>query len=207
MKMTKISHKSVVDWDYSPGFTRALDATYFISPPSSLRLTYPPSAPADGTILCRIAETLAIAEGEVRTWYRTNDRVRAFYLFFRNQAPLGSASWANTYSWSITGDWIYLYKRIADVPVLLGTFAVSWTIDIWYHWRTVYWNGATPAGIPALAVQLFLEIAGEWVQQGATVYDTQNEWKDSEINRSGIGADLTTIYTKWFDDTEIWAAV
>ncbi|GAI34328.1 unnamed protein product, partial [marine sediment metagenome] len=54
-------------------------------------------------------------------------------------------------------------------------------------------------------VSLYKEIAGEWVQQGDTLHDTDNQWKDSEINRVGIGAITELGHKQYYDDTEIWA--
>lgn len=207
MKKIKTNHHTVADWDFTPGTHRELSDALCISPPTSLLIRQTNGDTARPAILCRIAETLCIAQGEVRTWHWTWNYTRDFRLPFRNQHPLGGASYSNCYNWRITGAWAYLFRTIADADTLIGQFTVSWPQSEWNHWRTVYWNGADPAGNPALCVQLFREVAGEWVQQGETLYDTQNQWADSEINRSGIGCWTDAAAGHYFDDTEIWGAV
>lgn len=207
MKRKAIIHHSVVDWDFRTGTVKVLYTDFYVSAPSCL-LIYRSNGGIDyPAVLCRIAETLCIAQGEVRTWHRANDRTRSFFLFFRNQHALGGADYENSYLWAITGDWAYLSRYIGGVPVEIGHFAVSWANNEWNHWRTVYWNGKTLAGEDALAVDLYKKVAGEWVQQGETLYDTENQWADSEINRSGIGCWTQYGKVHWFDNTEIWGEV
>ena len=201
------THHSVVDWDFTAGTCKSLYAPIHVSAPTSLLIQQTNGCTARPAILCRIAETLCIAQGEVRTWHYTWNQTRDFRLPFRNQHALGGADFDNTYYWGITGAWAYLYRVIAGVPVEIGHFAVSFANTTWTHWRTVYWNGADPEENPALAVQLFKEVEGEWVQQGVTLYDTQNQWADSEINRSGIGCWTDATAAHLFDDTEIWGAI
>ena len=207
MQMAKITHKSVVDWDFQAGMHHILNNIIFISEPSSLECFWQPGNPLDSTLLCRIAETLCIPEGELRTWYRSTNWTRDMLIEFRNQHPLGGANWDNSYYWSITSSLISLARRIAGVHTAIGNFPWVGASNTWYHFRTVFWNGADGEGNPALAVQLFLEVAEEWVQQGETLYDTQNQWKDSEINRLGIGGRTDSAPHHYFDDTEIWGAV
>ena len=206
-KMKKvIAHHSVVDWDFTPGTNKILDTDIFVSPPSSLRLGYG-AAPEHSHILCRVAETLCIAEGEVRTWrlYRTVDVL--WYLTFRNQSALGTADFLNCYRWVGTWKTATLYRYNNGVPTGIGDgFDIEMVAGTWYHLRTIYWNGLNLEGTPALCIELYVEIDGQWVKQGNTLYDTVNEWKDSEINRSGIGGRNIGYYQN-FDDTEIWGPV
>lgn len=197
---------TVSDWDFQTGTQKTLDATYYVSSPKSLKLINTAVEPVRPNLLCRIAETLCIPQGELRTWQRSSIRTRDFYLNFRNQAPLGSANASNTYRWSITGDWAYLNRIIADASVNIGYFPVYWLSNVWTHWRTLFWNGANDLGDPALAVELYVEEGGLWVKKGVTLYDTLNQWKDSVINRLGLGAWVNGA-NHWFDDTEIWGPV
>jgi len=207
MNKIKTEHHSVADWDFTPGAGYALNATQFVSPPTSLMVAQYNGSHQRPAILCRIAETLCIPQGEVRTWHRTWSRAHPFRLYFRNQHALGGADYENTYYWDIANNLASLHRVVAGGLTPIGNFVVSFANNTWYHWRTVYWNGTTPGGTPTLAVMLFLEVAGEWVQQGVTLYDTDNQWKDSEINRSGLGYYVPAGVGGFFDDTEIWGAV
>lgn len=201
------NHHSVADWDFTAGTCKELTTGWFVSAPSCLRIRQTNGCEARPAVLCRIAETLCIAEGEIRTWHQGTNRTRDFRLIFRNQRALGGADYENTYYWSSVGDWAHLYRVIGGVGAEIGYFRVDWASNEWNHWRTVYWNGEDGAGNPALAVQLFKEVEGEWIQQGVTLYDTDNQWKDSLINRSGIGCWVSGYYNQLFDDTEIWGAI
>lgn len=207
MNKIQINHHSVSDWDFTPGTCKELTEALFVSAPSCLWVRQTNGCTARPAILCRIAETQCIAQGEIRTWHYTGNRTRDFRLPFRNQHALSGADYENTYYWGITGDYAYLYRVIAGTPVTIGTIPISFENNIWYHWRTVYWNGADLEGNPALCADLYLEVEGEWVKQGDTLHDTENQWKDSEINRSGIGCWVDGVNYHLFDDTEIWGAV
>lgn len=207
MEKIKTNHHTVADWDFTAGTAKTLYAPVHVSAPTSLAIYISNGSTARPAVLCRIAETLCIAEGEIRTWHYTWNRTRDFRLPFRNQHALGGADYEDTYFWSILGTHAFLYRVIAGDIVQIGDFVVSFANTEWNHWRTVYWNGATPDGDPALCVELYKKVDGEWVQQGETLYDTENQWADSEINRSGIGCWTTAGATQLFDDTEIWGAV
>lgn len=207
MKIKTKKHHSVVDWDFTAGTFKVLSAATFVSAPTSLLVWNRNGDTIHPAILCRVAETLCIAQGEVRTWAITWDFSRDFRLTFRNQHTLGGASYSNCYNWRITGAWAHLFRTIADAEVLIGSIALDWPIWVWHHWRTRYWSGKTPGGADALCVELYWEVAGEWVQLGTTLYDTNDQWKDSEINRSGIGLWCDPGKGYYFDDTEIWGTV
>lgn len=208
MSIKKAEHHSIIDWDFQTGMYKALDTTVYVSAPSSLKCTYVAGTPVYATLLCRHPDTLCIAQGEVRTWYRSNDRTSPFFLVFRNQKPLGEADYNNCYFWSITGNMAYLIRRIDGVPLIVGNFSFAyWLVNTWYQWRTIYWNGINLLGVPALNVELYQKVGAEWVKLGSTLYDVANQWATSKINRSGLGGDVNNVYLKYFDDTEIWGAI
>ena len=205
---TKVkNHHTVADWDFSAGTPKSLDATIYVSPPSSLKITGAAVPSLARPALCRIAETQCIAQGEVRTWHRVSDITWPNYLVFRNQAALGSADILNTYLWVIFAAIAYLRVRVAGIEGDIGNVPVSRANNTWEHWRTTYSIGLDPAGDPAIIVKLYREVAAEWVQQGSTLYDTQNRWATSSINRSGIGCAERTGKLYYWDDTEIWGLV
>lgn len=203
-----IPHHTVVDWDYSANITKTLDTTTFVSAPSSLKLTTALAENLLTAILCRIVNTQCIAQGEVRSWFKTNWSYSLYHLLFRNQAALGTSNMTNTYFWLIQWDRAHLYRYVAGV---LSDIGIVWftaiTYSNWNHFRTIYWNGKNLAGVDALASELYREIAGVWTKLGDTLYDTDNKWKDSAVNRSGIGGRLYNTVFTWADDTEIWGAV
>lgn len=207
MKKDNVIPHSVVDWDFTAGAHHELQAPIHVSPPTSLHMFWQAGNPLDTAVLCRIASTLVIADGEVRTWYRTSNRTRPGYLVFRNQHALDGADLDDCYFWALTGSWAYLYRRIAGVEVEIGHFSIVMENNTWYHWRTRYYTGKNLTGDDALVGELYLEVAGAWVQQGETLYDITDQWKDSGINRSGIGGRTDSAPHHYFDDTEIWGAV
>ncbi|MBA7581336.1 hypothetical protein ES708_23238 [subsurface metagenome] len=200
-------HHSVADWDFEAGTAHQLFSEFFYSEPSCLRIYQLNGSTERPSVLCRVPETLVLPQGEVRTYFWTDDLTRDAWLVFRNQHALGGANRDNTYLWSLTSAWAFFNRYEAGAPTLIGTIPIIIAYDGWFHWRTVFWNGTNPAGDPALCVSLYQEVAGDWVQQGATLYDEVNKWADSEINRVGIGCWVSSGTNKYFDDTEIWAPV
>ncbi len=206
-KLITPTHHSVSDWDFSAGISYILDNAFFVSPPSSLKL-FGITAPAVLRLnLCRLPDTLNLPEGEVRSWTRYEHAMWPPRLFFRNQTALGSAVYSNTYFWVLQANVAYFARYFLGAYRVIGQFAISMNINTWEHWRCVWWNGTTPGHDEAIAVDLYKEVAGLWVQQGSTLYDTDNKWKDSAINRAGIGFTDRDNYDVWFDDTEIWGPV
>ncbi len=202
----KIPHHTVADWDFQEGSQyRTLDNAYFISAPTSLKLGPPPGSWID-TVLCRIPATQCLPQGELRTWLRSTTGI-VYPAAFRNQAPLGTANYQNFYTVRLDGTLCRLYRFIAGVSSIRDGCPAPFSINTWFHYRTFYYNGLTPAEAPALCVDVYQEIDGEWVKFQRTLYDTDNTWEDSEINRSGFLASLAAGTMIWWDDTEIWGPV
>lgn len=201
------AHHSVSDWDFTAGAHHVLTEALYVSAPSCLEMYWQAGNPLLSTVLCRRADTLVIPQGEVRTWYRTTNVTRPGSLTFRNQHALGGADFDDCYRWDFTGNWAYLYRVIGGVDTKVEQFAIALTQNAWEHLRTRFWSGKDPEGADALNVELFKEVAGDWVQQGDTVYDTEDQFKDSGINRLGVGGKTDSAPHHYFDDTEIWAPV
>lgn len=201
------SHHSVADWDFELGtLYRSLSAETFVSSPSSLKFYATGTTYRRDTVLCRLADTLCIAQGELRTWLRYN----GFYQrvpCFRNQAPLGTATWDNCYFVQIISDKWTLTRYIGGTGPTLAETACSSVNNVWEHWRCVFWDGNNPEYQEALCVELYKEIGGEWVKQGATLYDTTSQWETSEINRIGFHMTFRDAKAQFIDDTEIWGPV
>ncbi|MBA7527946.1 hypothetical protein ES705_20128 [subsurface metagenome] len=197
-------HHSVADWDFSSSITRTLDNAIYVSPPSSLRISGPALSMVERSALCRIPETQVLPEGELRCWFRQPEVQFGQNFLFRNQAALGTANFDDCYMWSLRWNQAYFYRVLGGTGALLRQFAITRTANTWAHWRTVWWNGINPGGQPSLAVDLYEEVTGNWVQRNATFYHTDNEWKDSAVNRCGIGGYERRDMTSHFDDTEIW---
>ncbi len=197
-------HHSIADWDWEQGATnRSLSATQKVSAPTSLRILKPTAGAFYEVILCRFADALLVPQGELRTWQYSSRNI-FYFAVFRNQAALGTANYSNCYVWVLDATNATLYRMINGVSTTIGSVACPFTYPLWNHWRTVFWNGENLAGVPALCVNLYKEVTGAWVQQGATLYDTVNQWKDSAINRLGFRAYSENNYPEYWDDTEIW---
>lgn len=199
-------HHSLTDWDFQQGETgRSLSADYFISSPTSLKLeTEDPSM--DDCILCRIPATLSLPQGEVRTWLRSTMPF-LYPVVFRNQSALGNSGIHNTYGIVTFAAETRLYRYIAGGFSIRDTTDPHYISDTWIHYRTFWYNGETPALEPALCVDFYYEDAGEWVKIGDTMYDTDNSFADSDINRCGIYVGVFEDNPVYFDDTEIWGPI
>jgi hypothetical protein len=197
-------HHSVSDWDFLLGATfRSLSAVQYVSAPTSLRLKSTTEADAFDTVLCRLATTQNLPQGEIRSWVISTVLTGRF-LTFRNQAALGSANILNCYFLAFSGGTIHLWRGVGGGYSDVANVAVTHVNDAWEHWRVVYWNGLNPAGSDALCVDIFKEITGVWTQYGTTMYDTVNQFKLSAINRAGLTVQTRDSKPMYFDDTEIW---
>ncbi|MBA7525864.1 hypothetical protein ES705_18022 [subsurface metagenome] len=206
MKLKFESH-SVSDWDFTYGTShRSLSAVTYVSPPTSLLLEYPFPANVTITVLCRLDATQVLPEGELRTWLYSKYGGNKPFIF-RNQAALGSADNTNCYYLNFSSNLARLRRVIGGGMVEIGTWPIVYTYETWQHWRVVWWNGLTGEGVPALAVDLYKEVTGEWVKQGSTRYDTTNQWKESAINRCGLIGQTDQYMPVYLDDTEIWGPV
>jgi hypothetical protein len=200
------AHHTVSDWDFQFGAQyRTLDDTFFISAPTSLKLGPPPGG-WNNAVLCRIPATLCLPQGELRTWLRSSTGF-VYPALFRNQAPLGTANFNNGYYMRIAAPNLQLTRVIGGTPSVRDSCGGTFTVNTWTHLRFFYYNGLTPGEEEALCVDAYEEIDGEWVKFPDTLYDTDNTWKDSEINRSGFFSALSEGARNWWDDTEIWGPV
>ncbi len=202
----KSGHHTIADWDFEHGGDyRSLANDFFISPPTSLKYV---GAPAGWwtSVLCRIPDTLCLPEGEMRTWYRKYAGGH-FFIQFRNQSLLGTSELVNCYSLYFSTPNVYLRAFIGGGLHWIDNIPAYQADNEWMHWRVFWYNGFTPAEAPALCVDLYREIAGEWVREGATLYDTNNRWKDEPVNRCGLIPYPQFTWKMWYDDTEIWGPV
>ncbi|MBA7557890.1 hypothetical protein ES705_50668 [subsurface metagenome] len=204
---SKFDHHSVINWDFNYGVLhRSLSATRYISAPTSLKLMNTGAGTIEHDILCRLDTTLNLAQGEARTWRWATYTGTDLFLF-RNQAALGSANKLNSYIIHRAGNNHYLDRYIAGVYERIGYWVSPSIAQTWEHWRVVWWNGVDGGGNPALAVDFYQEVDSAWVKKGATVYDIDNQWSDSDINRCGLLGLSASFNPWWFDDTEIWGPV
>lgn len=200
------AHHTLADWDFEKGAQyRSLSADEFVSPPTSLKFSGSPGH-WNGSVLCRIPDTLVLPQGEVRTWHHSNQSAVILCLF-RNQAVLGTSTWRDCYYIALINDLAYLYRAVNYGITLRDSTAYPTLFDQWVHSRAFFYNGKTPGEVPALCVDLYREVAGEWIKEGDTLYDTANSWKDSARNRCGIWPTLTVGQILYLDDTEIWGPV
>lgn len=200
-------HHTLADWDFQFGATnRSLSATRYISAPTSLLIQKAGAGAWHDTILCRIPATQCLPQGEVRNWVYSYDLIKVVAIF-RNQAALGSADYLNTYGLNITLDTATLIRYIAGAYLVRDSTPCTGFRNVWAHYRVFWYNGKTPGDSPALCVDVYREVAGEWVKEGSTLYDTDNSWKDSGTNRAGFRAYSLYDHLQYWDDTEIWGPV
>ncbi|MBA7532467.1 hypothetical protein ES705_24693 [subsurface metagenome] len=199
-------HHTLADWDFQFGATyRSLSADTFISAPTSLKYSNCPVGWGN-EVLCRIPATLNLPQGEMRGWFQTTKN-HITTAVFRDQSPLGTAPFQNCYYVLVYLGEARLTRLINGVGPPVDTTPCYLAFNEWIHYRTVWYNGMTPGEEEALCVDVYVEVAGEWIKQGDTLYHTANSWKDSEINRCGFYVQLSSGMTRYFDDTEIWGPV
>lgn len=197
-------HHSVSDWDMQFGAPKtSLSTTRYVSAPSSLRVLEPTGDHYLDVVLCRVAETLCLPQGEVRNWV-WHKIIAVHTACFRNQAVLGTADRLNCYYVHLSGEIVRLYRIVGGTPSLRDQTTYQPFYETWTHLRVLFWNGLTPELVEALCVNLYREVAGDWEKEGETMYDTDNYWKDSEINRVGFIPYSTGNLEEYWDDTEIW---
>ncbi|MBA7535023.1 hypothetical protein ES705_27273 [subsurface metagenome] len=200
-------HHSLADWDFQYGaLNRSLSADRFISAPTSLRLKRAAGGAWYDMILCRLPATQCLPQGEVRNWFY--GYLTAYMpCCFRNQAALGSANHNNCYYIYLPGESSILYRTVDGFGTTRDTSTFHVDSNTWTHVRVFWYNGTTPGDAPALCVDLYRDVAGEWIKEGSTLYDTDNSWKDEPVNRAGFYARIASDHPQYWDDTEIWGPV
>ncbi len=199
-----LSHHSISDWDWQHGASyRSLDPVTFVVAPSSLKFQVAGGTQVHSTALLRAAMLQCIPQGELRTWYRCYVP-SGYFMNFRNQAPLGSASYVNCYEFQAGSTVITFRRNLGGGYTIIGTYPMTFSSNTWYHFRTRWWNGNDPGGNPALCVDLYVEIAGNWSKLGSTLYDTTNSWAGSAVNRVGLSLFSIANWQTNYDETEIW---
>ncbi len=196
---------AVSDWDwFLPVGGKSLDPTLYISTPTSLK-----GSPSGGTsirccCLSRLAEAQNLPQGQLVSYYRRGSNPCGLGPAFRNQSALGSPTMSNGYHGYFSTTSLTVYRRVNDVDVQIGGISVSLPNAMWKRYRTTWWNGENLLGVPAICIRLEEDDgAGNWVLKG-TLYDTANQWKDSEVNRVGLTWQGGGTQTVNYDDTEIW---
>lgn len=198
------NHHSVEDWDRSHPAITILDDTICVSEPTSLWFKTHENAAVYPLLLSRHADAQNVAEGRMVGYLYGVGAVATGGFTFRNQSALGTAIRDNGFEVHIHDEGWSLLKRVGGVLSWTKEADGTFPKNTWIQIRLSWWNGYTAAGLPALAVMMERYIAGEWVKQGDTLYDEDNEFKDSEINRCGPASRATSVNYAWIDDTEVW---
>lgn len=194
--LVPLKHHSTTDWDFQNA-NWLLTAQQYISAPTSIRAI----VAAGLYVLSRLAGAQCLPQGRMIACTYATSVHTMYFLTFRNQAALGSASSTNCYLlYRNSATTIRLNRMVGGVSTLIGTWTTTHTLNAWHRYRITWWNGVNEQNQPALACELEQEIGGEWVSRGI-LYDTANQFKDSATNRCGIG--LTQV-DNFQDDTEIW---
>lgn len=194
-------HHSTGDWDFT-GPDWRLDDTRYVSPPTSLATS---GAYGPYSVICRLPETLVLPYGRIVYWCCFYEASHASAVF-RNQSPLGTAHWRDTYYLRLLGGVQSQILRVENFGVFWREY-IPWTpaLNIWHHVRLTWWLGLAPGDIPALAIRVEVEEEGGWVSKG-DFFDPTNKWVNSGINRVGHYLHRTAEIQR-IDDTEIWGPI
>ena len=190
------------DWDWNIETTRSLNSARYISSPYSLRLAKPGAPDWDNTfLLCRKAATLLIPDGRIQTWYYTDSTYYWWkWLIFRSQIPLGSADLASGYYIGLSGQQM---QYTDGYGTTFRTVDLSLPLNTWHHIR-VTWESGLIDSIHCLNIQVERESGSEWVACDDLVQRVPELYKDSSINRVGIGCNAHHLVPEHFDNTEVY---
>jgi len=193
------AHHSIGDWDFQAQLGYALDSAIYVVEPSSLRLTswvYGLYLMA----LCRRSNVLCLPDGQIHTWMRHSDRGRTEpVITFRHQSPLGSVAFDNCYWATFDTAYVQLILTVDGVTHRTWLWTLANPINTWLRRRITWWMTAT-----TLNFQLDYWDGSNWVQFGDILSDPNPPWTDSDVNRVGLGVNLTDPgYYDWFDETYI----
>jgi len=199
-------HSAAVDWDHSDD-TWSLDDTVYVSEPKSLKWPQPTASGAHRASLCKHEGTIALNEGRVVTWIRHNHLNGYTRIYFRNQAPVGTANHNNCYfvAWNSNTSIVGLRKVVNGNLTLLADKAYgggfTYPVNEWRKVRVTWWEDG---GVLYVRVEWWN--GAEWVQICDDFYDPDNLWSGETVNRCGVGTAYYSVsgIVCWFDDTEIW---
>jgi len=199
-------HTAAVDWDHRYDVW-SLDDTVYVSEPKSLKWPQSTVAGEERVSLCKHEGTTALNQGRVVTQLRHNSIYGFNMVFFRNQAAVGTATITNTYWVSFVSQYtsVYFFKSVGGTYTLIASKpyggGFTYPAGVWRKIRVTWWE---TGGV--LYVRLEWWNDSEWVNICDDVYDPDNLWSGSAVNRCGVGAGVTSVgaYICWFDDTEIW---
>lgn len=204
MKTEICSHHSISDFDKTNNAVWRLSDTEFISAPTSLAIGGSECQEEDTPFLCKIADTLDLPEGQLETLHTGIPSGDNSVLYFRNQRANGGSNAENTYSMRIRGLKVEFRVWVAGIFTDLDEIALVTEDDRWYRDRITWWNGLDPHCDPALVIMFERYTGPDWTQIGEWLYDTNNRWKTSGINRCGPGGWQMDDNIIYIDNTRIF---
>lgn len=187
------------NWDFQDTIWElAIDR--YISAPSALKQL----RQADNAVLSRLGHAYNLFIGGIDSWlFRATDGLtdKRIGLLFRNQAFPPNSNLNNTYLVRIDSESkAILYRREAEAMTYIGEWNISWPATTWKRYMVTWWNGYNPQNTPCLVARLQEWDGAAWLDKGE-LYDVENKWADSGINRCGLYLGQNFHYA---DDTIIW---
>ena len=188
------------DWDWYSTY-HALVSDDYISPPTSLELTYEEYA------LCNYSPTLSIPDGRIVTYMKWNRSWGNAYFYhvdflMRNQSALGSVEPNTGYRFALeSNNYAYtLYRDGSQVASQGGIITPPYDVQSWTQLRITWFSSEN-----GFETHFEYYNGTEWVLI-VSLIDVDDTYKGSETNRCGIGCRLTAAGV-WvhIDDTEIWS--
>ena len=198
--MDIIAHHSTADWDigrYPPGsYTWELKDDEFHSGPTS----FGNKSGTNGVVLLALPAAADIVQGRLRCWLYHPSGYWPI-LAFRNQSPLGSVTWVNTYALyvGLAGE-LRLYQLVDGAPGLVYNPDFTPPNNEWYAIRVTWENEPTEDWPEGMNVHLEAQVAGEWQDLGVK-FVARGLWRTTGTNRVGF----RPLYLQQrYDDTAIW---
>lgn len=206
--LTLPKHHSLTDWDFEPGHDYYLSVAHFVSAPSAL------AAPLAGAgihyyyaYLKEDSGGKCIPIGSFRTYFMVIVAGQNLRIFIRQQPPLVHGGDQNGYvvyldnifqKWSIT-------RYVNGIGYGYGSHPLDGILaNVWNRIRLDFYEYFNPTLDPLLRIELFVELAGEWVSQG--YFDSPPAFSLSEFNRIGFSLyGYNAAQYMLADNTEIWS--
>ena len=218
MKLLHMGNNPLTDWELY-GVSYDLDTSIYKSAPSSLYIV--PSKLTDtrveeGTVLCKLTNTLQINQGRLVSWCRFDHRGYgtgvggAGGFMFRNTSSVGNPNFDNGYAVvryvRETTVYIKAYRIENASKHEIKSVSSSLGNTTWYKLRVTWWEDQ---GILFIR---FEKLNGSWAKLLDDITDTENAFSGQSTLRVGFYVRVWWSPTagsrsyNWFDDTEIWKA-
>lgn len=200
-------HHSLIDWEFEPGNEYYLDATTFISSPSSLAVPLDPAGGLTHYVFLKEAVSGSINDGQFITALRQAIHAHRIGVYFRQSNDLSNCAnqgLGDGYKveWDRTNTQIIVYR--AGIAVGYLTSVPNPDIDTWHYFKVSWYSYINPGLDRIVRIHCYVKVNGEWHDCGYWE-DSHPLHEDDPVNR--IGFHIGGVWSDkkdYADDTQIW---